>query len=59
MGQPKRKQSKQRTRIRRAANHYELPEVFKDKTDGTFFVLHRVNPSNGTYRGRQVISVKV
>lgn len=59
MGQPKRKQSKQRTRIRRAANHYELPELAKDKSDGTLFVSHRVNPSNGTYRGRQVISVKV
>lgn len=59
MGQPKRKQSKQRTRIRRAANKYELPQVVKDQADGSFFLLHRVNPSNGTYRGRQVISVKV
>ena len=30
MGQPKRKQSKQRTRIRRAANHYELPQFAKE-----------------------------
>ncbi len=59
MGQPKRKQSKQRTRIRRAANKFELPQVSKDPTDGTFFMPHRVNPSNGMYRGRQVISVKV
>lgn len=59
MGQPKRKQSKQCTRLRRAANKYKLPQVVKDQTDGSFFMLHRVNPSNGMYRGRQVISVKV
>ncbi len=59
MGQPKRKQSKQRTRLRRAANKYKLPQVAKDQADGSFFMLHRVNPSNGMYRGRQVISVKV
>ena len=59
MGQPKRKQSKQRTRLRRAANKYELPQVAKDQTDGSFFMRHTVNPSNGIYRGRQVISVKV
>ena len=27
--------------------------------DGTFSVPHRVNPSTGTYRGRQVISVEI
>ena len=59
MGQPKRKQSKQRTRLRRAANHFELPQVAKDPTDGTIHLPHRVNPSNGTYRGRQVKTVKV
>ncbi|MFI3291051.1 MAG: 50S ribosomal protein L32 [Opitutales bacterium] len=59
MGQPKRKQSKQRTRIRRAANNYDLPEFSKDPTDGTMFKPHRVNPANGMYRGRQVISTKV
>lgn len=59
MGQPKRKQSKQRSRLRRGANNFKLPQVSKDPTDGTLFVPHRVNPSNGTYRGKQVISVKV
>ena len=59
MGQPKRKQYKQRTRIRRAANHYELPQFAKDPTDGSICMSHRVNPSNGMYRGKQVISVKV
>ncbi len=59
MGQPKRKQSKQRTRLRRAANNYELPQVSKDPTDGTFFISHRVNPSNGMYKGKQVKTVKI
>ena len=59
MGQPKRKQSKQRTRIRRAANNYDLPEFSKDPTDGTMFKPHRVNPANGRYRGKQGISTKV
>ena len=58
MGQPKRKPSKQRSRKRRGANQFELPEFVKD-TDGTLFMSHRVNPANGTYRGKQVISVKV
>ena len=58
MGQPKRKQSKQRSRLRRAANSFKLPQVSKD-SDGTVFMPHRVNPANGTYRGRQVKSVEV
>ncbi|MBR6389164.1 MAG: 50S ribosomal protein L32 [Opitutales bacterium] len=59
MGQPKRKQSKQRSRKRRGANQFELPQLMKDSADGTLYMPHRVNPSNGTYRGRQVISAKV
>jgi len=58
MGQPKRKQSKQRSRTRRAANSFELPEFSKDPTDGTKFIPHRVNPANGMYRGKQVITTK-
>ncbi len=59
MGQPKRKQSKQRSRKRRGANQFKLPEFMKDSTDGTLFMSHRVNPANGMYRGRQVISAEV
>ena len=59
MGQPKRKQSKQRSRLRRGANHYKLPQVAVDPTDGSFFIPHRINPKNGCYRGRQVLDVKV
>jgi large subunit ribosomal protein L32 len=59
MGQPKRKQSKQRSRKRRGANCFEIPEFSKDPTDGTLFRPHRVNPKNGMYRGRQVLDVKL
>ncbi|MBO7521844.1 MAG: 50S ribosomal protein L32, partial [Opitutales bacterium] len=33
MGQPKRKQSKQRSRKRRGANQFELPQLMKDSAD--------------------------
>lgn len=56
MAQPKRKQSKQRSRHRRAANRYRAPLLARD-ADGTRFMPHRVNPANGMYRGRQVIEV--
>ncbi len=59
MGQPKRKQSKRRSRNRRGANRYQAPQLATDPTDGTAFVPHRVNPNNGQYRGRQVLDVEV
>ena len=55
MAQPKRKQSKQRSRNRRGANRFKAPLLATDNTDGSAFLPHRVNPSNGMYRGRQVI----
>lgn len=57
MAQPKRKQSKQRSRKRRGASVYKLPELAQDPQDGTLFRPHRVNPFNGLYRGRQVLDV--
>jgi len=57
MAQPKRKQSKQRSRTRRGANRYAAPKLAKDSTDGSVMMPHRVNPSNGMYRGRQVIDI--
>jgi|TARA_B110000438_G_scaffold291824_1_gene329287 large subunit ribosomal protein L32 len=57
MAQPKRKQSKARSRKRRGATKFTLPQLAKDQTDGTAFRRHRVNPANGLYRGRQVIEV--
>ena len=55
MANPKRKQSKRRSRVRRAGNRFVAPQVSLDPTDGTAFRPHRVNPANGMYRGRQVI----
>ncbi|MDD4349604.1 MAG: 50S ribosomal protein L32 [Opitutales bacterium] len=58
MGQPKRKQSKQRSRKRRGADQFVVPLLAKDPTDDTRHLPHHVNPANGMYRGRQVIEVK-
>jgi large subunit ribosomal protein L32 len=58
MGQPKRKQSKQRSRKRRGANLFSGPELARDPAAGTLFKPHHVNPETGMYRGRQVIEVK-
>lgn len=55
MAQPKRKQSKQRSRKRRGANRFKAPLLAIDANDGSAYMPHRVNPSNGTYRGRQVL----
>ena len=59
MAQPKRKQSKQRSRKRRGSVRFELPQLAKDPQDGTLFRPHRINPANGIYRGRQVLDVEV
>lgn len=59
MGQPKRKQSKQRSAKRRGANRFKAPQLSKDQTDGTTFKPHHVNPANGMYRGRQVIEIEI
>ena len=59
MAQPKRKQSKQRSRKRRGSVRFELPQLAIDPLDGTRFRPHRINPANGMYRGRQVLDVEV
>ena len=57
MAQPKRKQSKQRSRKRRGANRFIAPQLSKN-ADGSLFMMHHVDPVTGMYRGRQVISVE-
>jgi large subunit ribosomal protein L32 len=57
MGQPKRKNSKQRSHKRRGAHRFAEPQLSKDR-DGTLFMPHHVNPTTGMYRGRQVIEVE-
>lgn len=59
MANPKRKQSKRRSALRRSANAFKAPQYATDPTDGTAFRPHRVNPNNGMYRGRQVLDVEV
>ena len=59
MANPKRKQSKRRSRLRRAANAFKAPNFAKDPADGSLVRWHRVNPKTGTYRGRQVLTVEV
>ncbi len=57
MGQPKRKQSKMRSRLRRGANNFKMPQLVKDKANGGLVMRHRVNVDTGTYRDKQVIEV--
>lgn len=58
MGQPKRKNSKQRSRKRRGANRFQAPLLAKE-ADGSLFRPHRVNPETGQYRGKQVLDLEV
>ena len=59
MGQPKRKQSKRRSALRRGANQYKAPLLSKDPVDGTACLPHRVNPTTGMSRGRKVVDVEI
>ena len=58
MGQPKRKQSKTRSRLRRGAHKTALPFLARE-ADGTLVRWHHVNPETGMYRDRQVLDVKL
>ncbi|HCJ12328.1 MAG: 50S ribosomal protein L32 [Verrucomicrobia bacterium GWF2_51_19] len=57
MGQPKRRQSKQRSRKRRGANQFAAPILATEK-DGSVSRPHYVNPDTGMYRGRQVLDIE-
>jgi large subunit ribosomal protein L32 len=59
MANPKRKQSKRRSANRRAANAFKAPQLSIDPADGSAVRPHRVNPTSGMYRGRQVLTVEV
>ena len=58
MGQPKRKQSKMRSRLRRGAHNFIMPARMKD-AEGNLVMRHRVNPVTGMYRDRQVLEVEL
>ena len=59
MGVPKRKTSKMRLRIRKAANRWRAPLLNKCNQGGSAKPGHVVCPSCGYYRGRQVLTVEV
>jgi large subunit ribosomal protein L32 len=57
MGVPKRRKSKMRMRQRRAANAYRAPQLSVCAQCGARVRPHRVCPSCGYYKGRQVLSI--
>lgn len=59
MAVPKRKVSKSRKAMRSANKGLDLPQLAVDPADGSRYLRHRVNPTTGMYRGRQVVSPKV
>ena len=59
MGVPKRKPSHSRQRMRRAYNSVlKLPQLNQCPKCAAPYVPHRVCPSCGYYKGRQVITVE-
>ncbi|MDD2710385.1 MAG: 50S ribosomal protein L32 [Verrucomicrobiae bacterium] len=59
MGVPKRKVSKARYRTRRSINRYHAPQGNTCSNCGATSLRHRVCPSCGHYKGRQVVSVEL
>ena len=59
MGVPKRKKSKMRIRQRKAHHRAEIAQVSACPNCGAPHRAHRVCPSCGQYRGRQVVTVTV
>ena len=58
MGVPKRRMSKMRLRTRKAANRPKAaPQLSVCAQCGAHIKPHRVCPSCGYYKGRQVVSV--
>lgn len=57
MGVPKRRSSKARMRTRKAANRFRAPQLGKCPQCGAHVLPHRVCPSCGYYKGRQVIGI--
>jgi large subunit ribosomal protein L32 len=59
MGVPKNKVSKARYRTRRSTNRFHAPQLNVCPNCGAACLRHRVCPSCGHYRGKQVVSVDV
>ena len=58
MANPKRKMSKSKVRMRKRSHRVELPTATACPQCGAPHQPHRVCPSCGSYRGRQVVTVK-
>ena len=58
MANPKRRHSNTRTRLRRAHDFLKPTPASHCSQCGAMVLSHRVCPSCGYYRGRQVITVK-
>ena len=54
MAVPKKKMSKSRTRRRKATHKVSKPHFVIDPETGVAKQSHRVNPTDETYKGRQV-----
>ncbi|MGD0017205.1 MAG: 50S ribosomal protein L32 [Verrucomicrobiia bacterium] len=57
MGVPKRRMSKMRRRTRKAANRLQAQQTSVCAQCGAQVRTHRVCPSCGYYKGRQIMSV--
>ncbi|MGD0652509.1 MAG: 50S ribosomal protein L32 [Verrucomicrobiia bacterium] len=57
MGVPKRRMSKMRLRTRKTANRPKAPQLSVCQQCGAGVRPHRVCPSCGYYKGRQVVSI--
>ncbi|PYK09636.1 MAG: 50S ribosomal protein L32 [Verrucomicrobia bacterium] len=58
MGVPKRKTSKMRLRMRKAANRWRGSQLNKCPQCGSSVPSHIACPSCGYYRGRQVLTLE-
>ncbi len=58
MPNPKGRHSKSRKNQRRAHDALKLPQYYLDKETGEALKPHRINPTTGMYKGRQIIDVK-
>lgn len=58
MANPKRKQSKSRSRKRRAHDALTPPQYYLDKDSGEPLQPHRIDPKTGMYKGRKILDVK-
>jgi large subunit ribosomal protein L32 len=59
MAVPKRRTSKSRLRMRRNSHKQDYAALVKCNNCGELKLPHRVCPSCGFYRGKQVVSVEV